>query len=74
MALHTLGLPETAWVRGVLAMLLVALGGLLTVLALVRWHGSSGRCARAHPPGVQPGYVLPAAVVVGPVLLAAAFW
>jgi putative membrane protein len=73
-ALHAIGLPETDWVRGVLAVLLVVLGGLVTLLAMVRW----ARVERAMRtgtalPAFSLGYLLTAAVVIGAVLLAAAF-
>ena len=73
-ALHALGLPETDWVRGVLAVLLIVLGGVVTLLAMVRW----ARVERAMRTGTQLpafslGYLLTAAVVLGAALLALAF-
>jgi putative membrane protein len=74
-ALHALQLPETDWVRGALAALLVVLGGLLTVLALVRWARVERAMRRGEPlPAFSLGYVLTGAVVVGAVLLAATLW
>jgi len=73
-ALHALGLPETEWIRSVLATALVALGGLTTALALVRWARVE-RAMRTHQrlPAFTLGYVLVASVVVGAALLAMAF-
>ena len=36
-ALHALEVPSTGWVRMVLVIVLIGLGGLLCVFALVRW-------------------------------------
>src|SRR5262245_10852559 len=36
-ALHALAVPSTGWVRTVLVIALIGLGGLLCVFALVRW-------------------------------------
>lgn len=73
-ALHALGLPETDWVRGVLAVLLVLLGGLLTVLAAIRWARVERAIRTGQPlPAFTLGYLLTGAVVVGAVVLAAAF-
>ncbi|GAB2445625.1 hypothetical protein GCM10027062_28020 [Nocardioides hungaricus] len=74
-ALHALGLPRTEWVRGVLAVLLVLFGALLTVLALIRWARVERAMRTGGPlPAFSLGYLLTGAVVVGAVLLAAAFW
>ncbi|MGB0100458.1 MAG: DUF202 domain-containing protein [Nocardioides sp.] len=73
-ALHALGLPETAWVRGSLAVSLVLLGGLMTVLAMVRWARVERAMRTGQPlPSFGLGYLLTGAVVVGSLLLAAAF-
>lgn len=73
-ALHALGLPETDWLRTLLAIALVLLGGLTTALALVRWARIE-RAMRTHQPlpSFTLGYLTVLAVVVGAVLLALAF-
>jgi putative membrane protein len=73
-ALHALGLPETQWVRSVLAIALVLLGGLVTALAMIRW----ARVERAMRtgtalPAFNLGFLLTGAVLVGAVLLAFSF-
>ena len=73
-ALHALGLPETGWVRTALAVLLVVLGGLVTLLAMVRWARVERAMRTRTPlPSFGLGYLLTGAVVVGAVLLALAF-
>lgn len=72
-ALHALALPSTEWIRTTLAVLLVVLGGLVTLLALVRWARVE-RAIRTRQalPSFSLGYLLTAAVVVGAALLALA--
>lgn len=73
-ALHSLGLPETQWLRTVLAVALVLLGGATTALALVRWARVE-RAMRTHQP-LPPftiGFITVAFVVIGAGLLASAF-
>lgn len=73
-ALHALGLPETEWVRGALAVFLVALGGVITVFALVRWARVERAMRTGQPlPPFNLGFLITGAVVVGAILLAAAF-
>jgi putative membrane protein len=73
-ALHALGLPETGWVRTALAVLLVVLGGLVTLLAMVRWARVERAMRTRTPlPAFSLGYLLTGAVVVGALLLAVAF-
>ncbi|WP_028639091.1 YidH family protein [Nocardioides sp. URHA0032] len=73
-ALHALGLPDTDWVRGLLAVLLVALGGAVTLLAMVRWARVERAMRSQQPlPAFSLGYLMTAAVVVGAVVLALAF-
>ena len=70
-ALRAIGLPENDAARGFLAVLLVLLGGLLTVLALVRWTRVERAMRAGEPlPAFSLGYLLTAAVVLGAVLLA----
>lgn len=73
-ALHALGLPETNWVRDVLATVLVLFGGLITVFAMIRWARVE-RAMRTHTalPAFNLGFLLTGAVVVGAVLIAFAF-
>jgi putative membrane protein len=73
-ALHALGLPETHWVRSVLAVTLVLFGGLFTVFAMVRWARVE-RAMRTHSPlpAFNLGFLLTGAVLVGAVLLAFSF-
>ncbi|GAA1156606.1 YidH family protein [Nocardioides aquiterrae] len=73
-ALHALNLPETTWVRTMLAVLLVVLGGLVTLLAMVRWARVERAMRTRSPlPAFSLGYLLTGAVVVGALLLAVAF-
>jgi putative membrane protein len=69
-ALHALGLPDTAWIRSLLATLLVGFGGVVTVLAMVRWARIE-RAMREHRdlPAFTLGFLLTGAVVIGAVLL-----
>ncbi len=73
-ALHALGLPDTQWVRTVLAVTLVLLGGLVTALAMVRWARVE-RAMRTHQPlpAFSLGFLITGAVIVGAVLLAISF-
>ncbi|GAB6986427.1 YidH family protein [Nocardioides pyridinolyticus] len=71
-ALSALGLPENDAARGILAVLLVLTGALLTVLALIRWARVERAMRAGEPlPAFSLGYVLTVAVVLGAVLLAA---
>lgn len=73
-ALHALGLPETAWVRTSLAIALVLLGGLVTALAMVRWARVERAMRTRTPlPAFNLGLLLTGAVLVGAVALAFAF-
>jgi putative membrane protein len=66
--------PKTDWVRSVLAVLLVVLGGLVTLLAMVRWARVERAMRTRRPlPAFSLGYLLTGAVVVGAALLALAF-
>jgi putative membrane protein len=73
-ALHALGLPDTTWVRNILAIALVLLGGLVTGLAMVRWARVE-RAMRTNTalPAFNLGFLLTGAVIVGAVLLAFSF-
>ena len=73
-ALHALGLPETPWLRNLLAIALVLLGAAVTTLAMVRWARVE-RAMRLHQPlpAFNLGFLLTGAVLVGAVLLAFSF-
>jgi putative membrane protein len=48
-ALHALAVPTTGWVRTVLVVVLIGLGGLICVFSLVRWARVE-RAMRLHEP------------------------
>jgi putative membrane protein len=73
-ALHALGLPETQWVRSVLAIALVLLGALVTAFAMIRWARVERAMRTGTPlPAFNLGFLLTGAVLVGAVLLAFSF-
>ncbi len=73
-ALQALNLPETRWLRTSLAVLLVVLGGLVTLFAMVRWARVERAMRTRTPlPAFSLGYVLTAAVLIGAALLALSF-
>jgi putative membrane protein len=73
-ALHALGLPETQWVRSVLAITLVLFGGLFTAFAMIRWARVERAMRTSAPlPAFNLGFLLTGAVLVGAVLLAISF-
>ena len=73
-ALHTIGVPSVAWVRTLLAIALVVFGGLVTVLALVRWaRVERAMRQRTELPSFGLGVLLTGGVVIGAALLALAF-
>ena len=72
-ALHSLGIPGTPWVRTTLAVVLVLVGGVVTVLALVRWARVERAMRTRQPlPAFTLGFLLSIAVVVGAALLTVA--
>ena len=73
-ALHALGLPESQWIRSVLAIALVVFGALVTGFALIRWARVE-RAMRSHQPlpAFNLGFVVVAAVFFGSLLLVLAF-
>lgn len=74
-ALHALQIPEPGWARGLLAVLLIGFGAVITVLALIRWARVERAMRAGQPlPAFSLGYLLTAAIVVGAVLLAATLW
>ncbi|CAB4709923.1 unannotated protein [freshwater metagenome] len=70
-ALHSLGVPDSSWLRSVLVVVLVLFGGLTTALAFVRW-AKVERAMRTHQPlpSFSLGMVLTGAIVVVSVFLA----
>ena len=72
-ALHSLGIPHPTWLRSVLVVALVLLGGVMTALAYVRWARVE-RAMRNHTPlpAFTLGLAMALAVVVVAVLLAVA--
>lgn len=72
--LHSLGFPETDWVRGVLVVALALIGALLTALAFVRWARIEQAMRLREPlPRFTLGLVVTVVLVVVSVLLAVAF-
>ena len=73
-ALHSLRVPETAWVRQVLVVVLLVIAGLVAVTASTRWARTE-RAMRVREP--LPGFgfvgVFAGGIVVVAVLLAVAF-
>ena len=73
-ALHSLKVPDTVWVRQVLVVLLLAVASLVAVTASTRWARTE-RAMRLHEP--MPGFgftgLFSAAIVATSVLLALAF-
>lgn len=73
-ALHALGLPESPWLRTVLAILLVLFGGATCGFALVRWARVERAMRLQQPlPPFNLGFLVTGAVVIGAVLLAISF-
>ena len=69
-ALHALQLPEAAWLRALLASLLVVLGAVVTVLAMVRWARVERALRSGTPlPAFGLGVLVTGAVVVAGALL-----
>ena len=65
-ALHALGLPETQWVRSVLAIALVLLGALVTAFAMIRWARVERAMRRHEPlPSFGLGLMMTAALALG---------
>ena len=67
-ALHALEVPDTDWVRTLLVVTLIGLGGLLCVFALLRWARVE-RAMRRHEP--LPSFGLGIAMTVALALVAA---
>ena len=70
-ALHSLELPATAWLRSVLVLALLLLGAVCTVLAFVRWARVERAMRLRQPlPHFSLGWLLTGAVVLVALLLA----
>jgi putative membrane protein len=70
-ALHSLQLPATTWLRGLVVVVLLVVGAVCTVLAYVRWARVERAMRLRQPlPHFSLGWLLTAAVVLVAVLLA----
>lgn len=70
-ALHSLQLPTTSWLRAIIVVLLLVVGASCTVLAFIRWARVERAMRMRQPlPHFSLGWVLTAAVVLISVLLA----
>ncbi|WP_017936005.1 YidH family protein [Nocardioides sp. Iso805N] len=70
-ALHSLQLPTSSWLRGLVVVLLLIVGAVCTVLAYVRWARVERAMRLRQPlPHFSLGWLLTAAVVMVAVLLA----
>jgi putative membrane protein len=69
-ALHALAVPSTHWVRSLLVVALIGLGGVLCVFSLVRWARVE-RAMRLHQPlpAFGLGVVMTAALALVALLL-----
>jgi putative membrane protein len=73
-ALHSLKVPETAWVRNVLVVVLLALASLIALTASTRWARTERAMRLREPlPGFGFSTVFAGAIVLTAVLLAVAF-
>jgi putative membrane protein len=69
-ALHALAVPSTGWLRGLLVVILLGIGGLVCLLALVRWARVERAMRLREPlPSFGLGIVLTAALLLTAVLL-----
>ena len=69
-ALHALAVPSTDWVRALLVVLLIGVGGLVCVFALVRWARIERAMRRREPlPSFGLGVVMTVALVLVSALL-----
>lgn len=70
-ALHSLELPQTSWLRGIVVVTLLIVGALCTLLAYVRWARVERAMRLREPlPHFSLGWLLTASVVLISVLLA----
>jgi putative membrane protein len=71
-ALHALTVPSTGWLRGVLVVVLIGVGGLVCVFALVRWARIERAMRLRQPlPSFGLGIVMTAALLLVAALLVA---
>jgi putative membrane protein len=71
-ALHALAVPSTGWLRGLLVVLLIGVGGLVCLFALVRWARVERAMRMREPlPSFGLGVVMTVALVVVGALLVA---
>jgi putative membrane protein len=69
-ALHALAVPSTGWLRGLLVVVLIGVGGLLCVLSFVRWAQIERAMRLREPlPSFGLGVVMTAALALVAVLL-----
>jgi putative membrane protein len=69
-ALHSLDLPATDWVRGLIVVLLIGMGGLICLFALVRWARIERAMRRREAlPSFGLGIVMTLALLLVAVLL-----
>lgn len=72
-ALHSLGIPESDWLRDVVVVVLALAGGLMTSFAFVRWARIERAMRMREPlPHFQLGLVVAVMVLLVSVLLAVA--
>lgn len=72
-ALHSLALPSTSWLRGVIVVILIVLALACMAMAYVRWaRVERAMRLRAPLPGFTAGLILAVAMVVVSVLLGVA--
>jgi putative membrane protein len=70
-ALHSLQLPSTSWLRAVVVVLLLIVGAACTVLAFLRWARVERAMRLRQPlPHFSLGWLLTVAIVLVAVLLA----
>lgn len=70
-ALHSLQLPSSSWLRGIVVVLLLLVGAACTVLAFVRWARVERAMRLRQPlPHFSLGWLLTGAIVLVAVLLA----
>jgi putative membrane protein len=69
-ALHALEVPSTSWVRALVVVVLVGLGGLICVFALVRWARVERAMRLSQPlPSFGLGVVMTVALALAALLL-----
>lgn len=72
-ALHSLDVPATGWIRTLVVVLLIVLAILCTAMSILRWARIERAMRRREPlPGFTAGFLLAGALVVIGVLLGVA--